>query len=153
MRRPMKAPRFDSFQPSSVASSRVKRANKRDGGEAERLLRRELWKRGFRYRKQVENLPGQPDIVFSAARLCVFVDGDFWHGRDWEELRRKLASRANPDYWIPKIAYNRKRDEIQTRILESADWTVIRLWEKDVLRNVGSAVDQVASKVQVSRIP
>jgi DNA mismatch endonuclease (patch repair protein) len=63
----------------------------------------------------------------------VFVDGDFWHGRDWLALQERSQARANPDYWIAKIGRNVQRDRSQTRTLESRGWRVIRVWERDVL--------------------
>lgn len=138
-----KTPRFDTFQPASPTSSHIKQANRREGGAAERLLRATLWKRGLRYQKQVSDLPGKPDIVFRGAKLCVFVDGDFWHGRDWPQLQVRLTNRANPTYWIPKIARNRERDIEQTNSLRAAGWKVLRIWETEVLRDPVIAADQV----------
>ncbi len=111
------------------------RANKKEGGRAERLLGQMLWERGLRYRKHYQALPGKPDFVFVGARVCVFCDGDFWHGRDWERLRALLEQRANAEYWVAKIARNRERDAEQTQALELAGWIVLRLWETDVLKN------------------
>ena len=113
----MKAPRYNRFTPSSASASYVKRRNKSKNSVAELSLRRALWSRGLRYRLHVANLPGKPDIVFKRDRVAVFIDGDFWHGRNWAQLEKKLLSRANPEYWIPKIRYNRNRDNEQTLAL------------------------------------
>jgi len=86
-----------------------------------------------------------PDIVFAKSRVAVFIDGDFWHGRNWEELEKKLGARANPEYWIAKIRYNRERDREQTLTLEQEGWTVLRLWETDVIRNLQEAVERVVA--------
>jgi DNA mismatch endonuclease, patch repair protein len=91
----------------------------------------------------VADLPGKPDIVFKRDRVAVFIDGDFWHGRNWVELKKKLGSRANSEYWIPKIRYNRNRDHEQTLALESAGWTVVRLWESDILHDVEDPVQTI----------
>lgn len=96
------------------------------------LLRTLLWRRGLRYRKNVRALPGKPDIVFSAARVAVFCDGDFWHGRNWQLLSRKLRAGTNASYWIPKIKANRNRDRRTARLLEREGWIVIRFWETDI---------------------
>ena len=95
-----KAPSFDGLQPASKAASRAKRANRKKDSRHEVLLRRELWKLGVRYRKYVAKLPGNPDLVFRGARVVVFCDGDFWHGRNWDQLRAALGRRHNADYWI-----------------------------------------------------
>jgi len=98
----------------------------------ERVLRAHLWRRGFRYRKNCKGLPGKPDIVFPKARVAVFCDGDFWHGRNWHRLSKKLEKGANAFYWIPKIDANRKRDRRNDRLLKKDGWTVVRLWETDI---------------------
>src|SRR5438105_3225796 len=85
------APSFVGLRPSSERASRNARAIKKRDTEAEVALRRALWAVGLRYRKDVGRLPGRPDLVFARWRLAVFVDGDFWHGRDWDLRRRKLA--------------------------------------------------------------
>jgi DNA mismatch endonuclease (patch repair protein) len=134
MRHQRIAPRFDRLRPSSAGASRIKRRNKARGTEAELALRRQLWTLGLRYRLHARDLPGKPDIVFRRKRVAVFVDGDFWHGRHWEERRSKLASGHNAGYWLAKIGYNRDRDRHNTTLLETAGWRVIRLWETDVKR-------------------
>jgi DNA mismatch endonuclease, patch repair protein len=142
-----RVPSYAAFAPASAAASDVKRRNRRDGGRAEHLLRRAIWRAGLRYRTHRADLPGRPDLVFSRARLCVFVDGDFWHGRNWPELRDRLKRRANPDYWIPKIARNVERDAEHTGRLQAAGWTVIRLWETDVLRDTEAAAQFVVETI------
>lgn len=134
------APRFDRLRPASSAASKVKRRNRAHGSTAEIALRRALWVLGLRYRLHPKDLPGKPDIVFVRQRLAVFVDGDFWHGRHWEERRRKLSNGHNAAYWIAKIGYNIERDRRNTELLQAHGWRVIRLWEKDVLRAPEDAV-------------
>jgi len=98
---------------------------------------------GFRYRKNCTELPGTPDLVFSGARVAVFCDGDFWHGRDWACLRRKLESGTNPGYWAAKIESNIKRDTRNAASLEAAGWIVLRLWETDIKRDPIAAAELV----------
>ena len=105
------------------------RGNRSKHTKPEILLRKALWARGLRYRLHAKDLPGKPDIVFRRAWVVVFCDGDFWHGRDWEQRRAKLADGANPDYWINKIASNRERAVHQSQELEAAGWLVLRFWE------------------------
>lgn len=138
-----KAPRFDDFRSSSAAASRIKRRNPPLGTKAELLLRRTLWAKGLRYRLQAGDLPGKPDIVFRRQRLAVFVDGDFWHGRDWPMRRGKLERGSNAAYWLAKIGYNIERDRKTSSLLESMGWRVMRCWETDVLR----APETVASDI------
>jgi DNA mismatch endonuclease, patch repair protein len=124
------------------------RANRSEGGRAEYLLRTALWRQGLRYRKHLRALPGCPDLVFSSARVCVFCDGDFWHGRSWSELRQKLERRANAGYWIPKIARNIERDREQDEQLKTLGWTVLRFWESDVIRDRGAVVERIVSAIR-----
>lgn len=101
----------------------------------EQLLRKELWSRGLRYKKNVKSLPGKPDIVFSKARLIVFCDGDYWHGHNWalrgyDSLEEELSRYS--DYWSNKIRRNVARDKAVTKELTDNGWTVIRLWTSDI---------------------
>ncbi len=139
----VRVPSYSEFRPSSSSASRVKQKNRRDGGIAELLLRRTLWHKGLRYTKHARELPGSPDIVFKRARVCVFVDGDFWHGRHWPELQERLQKRANPAYWVPKIARNIERDLEQACALRDAGWTVLRFWETDLLRDPDAACQEI----------
>jgi DNA mismatch endonuclease (patch repair protein) len=141
-------PSFRGFTPSSPAASRVMRANRSNGGHAEQLLRSAIWRRGLRFRTHAARLPGKPDLVFGAAKVCVFCDGDFWHGRDWPVLRRLLKRRANAAYWIPKIAKNMARDREQARQLKALGWTVLRFWEGDILKDPDAIVQFVHATVR-----
>ena len=143
-----RAPSFIGFTPSSAASSRAKQANRAVDTKSELLLRRALWTLGLRYRKNVTRLPGKPDVVFPAARIAVFCDGDFWHGRDWRHLKRKLRNRANSAYWVAKIAANRIRDTRHQQALQRAGWRVIRVWETDVTSNPEQVAAQINSHVE-----
>ncbi len=122
-------PSFIGFKPASEAASKAKRANRRKDTGHELLLRKTIWRLGLRYRKHVKSLPGRPDLVFSQARVVVFCDGDFWHGRNWRQLRRQLARRHNADYWLAKIARNRDRDRQNNRTLQRGGWRAVRLWD------------------------
>ncbi len=133
------APSYAGFRPASEAASRAKQANKGQETAHEVLLRGEVWRLGLRYRKNVSRLPGKPDLVFGPARVVVFCDGDFWHGRDWLHLRKELRRRHNAKYWLAKIARNRQRDVEQTALLTEQGWLVIRLWESEIRRNVRKA--------------
>jgi DNA mismatch endonuclease (patch repair protein) len=130
-----KAPSFKGLKPASGASSYAKRHNKRIDTKHEILLRRELQRIGLHFRKNVETLPGKPDIVFTRAKLAVFCDGNFWHGRNWRTLKKKLNKGTNADYWLAKIAANIKRDKRNSVLLKKAGWSVIRVWETDIKEN------------------
>lgn len=120
---------------------RCMQANRSSGTRPERLLARELWKRGYRYRKNVRGIPGSPDICFKSRKVAVFVDGDFWHGRDWPE--KKLRIKSNQEFWYTKIERNMARDQRVNERLERKGWTVLRFWESDIKKHLSNCVTQV----------
>lgn len=145
------APSFAKCSAATTKSSRIKQRNRKTNPKAEVALRRALWERGLRYRLHAKDLPGTPDIVFRALKLVVFVDGDFWHGRDWEMRKEKLSRGANSSYWISKIAYNRERDRENDAKLTQMDWLVVRFWETDIRRNLVAFVDQIERLVALRK--
>ena len=95
-------------------------------------LRKALWNKGYRYRKNYCLLPGKPDIVLTKYKIAIFCDSEFFHGKDWEILKPRLQKTKNSDYWVNKISRNRERDaEIDKQLLFEG-WTVIRFWGKDL---------------------
>jgi DNA mismatch endonuclease, patch repair protein len=129
-----------------AVTSRMMAAVKNKHSKAELTLRRELHRRGLRYRLHVPDLPGRPDLVLRRHRLVVFVDGDFWHGNAWRV--RGLASfedqfPTNKEFWTAKIHRNMRRDEEVNQALRSAGWQVIRIWESTILADPAAAADEV----------
>ena len=114
---------------------------KNKGSKIERLLQKELWRRGLRYRKNVNRIKGKPDIVFLGKKIAVFCDSEFWHGYDWEE--RKKDFKSNREFWIPKIERNIQRDLEVTRSLEEDGWLVIRFWGNEIKKNLEECADIV----------
>lgn len=121
--------------------SRNMRSNKSKDTKPELLLRKELWKRGLRYRKNCKLVIGHPDIVFLRAQIAIFVDGRMWHGYDWEHQKNDF--KTNRDYWIPKIEHNIERDFAVTQELVELDWVVIRFWDFEIKKDVASCADKV----------
>ncbi|MBI2568569.1 MAG: very short patch repair endonuclease [Candidatus Schekmanbacteria bacterium] len=131
------APTYRGRAPASPqASAAARGSSKKADTRCEVKLRSVLWRSGARFRKNVKELPGCPDIVFSRVRLAIFCDGDFWHGRNWPERKSKLARGANACYWLAKIERNRMRDLERTAVLEADGWTVLRFWEAEILSDV-----------------
>lgn len=91
----------------------------------ELVVRRWLWRQGYRYRLYVKALPGRPDIVMRKWRTVIFVNGCFWHGHDCQ--RRQPVT--NAQFWQEKITHNRQRDERNVALLQAAGWHVIVIWE------------------------
>lgn len=103
-------------------------------GKAEMALAKALWHSGYRYRLNYKKLPGSPDIVITKYKLAIFVDGEFWHGHDWEKRKQKL--KANREYWIEKIEENIARDRRNDILLEEMGWTSVHFWEKNVKKDL-----------------
>ena len=147
-----RVPRYSAFRPASPVASAIKKRNRARDTKAEMLLRRALWARGIRYRLHAPELPGKPDIILRKARIVVFVDGDFWHGRHWKQRRAKLARGSNAAYWIPKIEANIARDRRVTRALRKDGWIVLRFWETDLLDSVETSVTLIAQAARNNQL-
>lgn len=139
-------PSYVGLTPASArASNSARGASRKRDTSCELLLRRALWRLGCRFQANRSGLAGRPDIVFSRARLIVFCDGDFWHGKDWEERKVKLLRGTNAEYWIAKIERNMERDRLHTEQLESDGWTVVRVWESDIRQRLDSVIGRILS--------
>ncbi len=112
----------------------------------ELILRKELWNRGIRYRKNFKELIGKPDIVLTKYKVVIFCDSEFWHGYDWEN--RKNDFKSNQTFWIPKIERNMERDKKVTSSLEEQGWTVIRFWGKEIKKNTDGCVDKILETIE-----
>lgn len=110
-------------------------------------LRRELWHKGYRYRKNYRQLPGKPDIAITKYKVAIFCDSEFFHGKDWEVLKPRLQKGNNAEYWIPKIQRNRERDDEVNKKLLFLGWTVIRFWGKDIMKHIDECVKVVEETV------
>ena len=112
----------------------------------EMKLRRELWSRGLRYRKNAKQVTGKPDIAFIGKKVAVFCDSEFWHGFDWEHRREDI--KTNRDFWIPKIERNMERDREVNETLERNGWTVLRFWGKEISKHTSECADRIEAAVK-----
>ena len=119
--------------------SRNMKAVKNKDSEIEILLRRELWSRGLRYRKNVKTVYGKPDIAFIGKKIAVFCDSEFWHGYAWEIAQDEFQSRR--DFWIPKIERNIQRDKEVNERLRNEGWIVLRFWGREIKKDVSACAD------------
>lgn len=103
-------------------------------------LRKALWKKGYRYRKNFSNLPGKPDIVLTKYKIAIFCDSEFFHGKDWEVLRPQLMRGKNAEFWLEKISKNQKRDDEVNKQLQYLGWTVIRFWGKEITQKTEECI-------------
>ena len=122
---------------------------KNKDSEIEQLLRKELWNRGIRYRKNVRKVFGNPDIVFIGLKIAVFCDSEFWHGYDWEN--RKKDFKSNQEFWIPKIERNIARDNEVNEKLSSEGWIVLRFWGKEIKKETCRCADIIEKAVKERR--
>ena len=110
--------------------------------KAELLLRKALWHKGLRYRKNVKSLPGTPDIVFTKQKIAVFVDGDFWHARGHQDKPGEQVA-TNKDFLLTILTDNVERDRFVNDALLEQGWLVLRFWESDVKKNLDKCVDEI----------
>lgn len=111
------------------------------------MLRKALWNKGYRYRKNYKGLPGNPDIVLTKYKIAIFCDGEFFHGKDWEVLKPRLEKGNNGSYWVNKISRNRERDDEVNKRLLFEGWTVIRFWGDEIKKDVEGCVKVVEEAV------
>lgn len=104
-------------------------------------LAKALWAKGYRYRKNNKKIFGTPDLTFKKQKVAIFVDGEFFHGHNWEEAKFRIKS--NTDYWIPKIERNMKRDIEVNEYLESNGWKIIRFWSKYVRASLDNCISVI----------
>lgn len=109
-------------------------------------LRKELWSRGIRYRKNVKDITGKPDLAFIGKKIAVFCDSEFWHGYDWENRKNQL--KTNREFWIAKIERNMERDAEVNAKLEEDGWMVIRFWGREIEKETERCADEIEKAVK-----
>lgn len=124
----------------------MKNIKNKDTG-IEVTLRKALWNKGYRYRKNDKRLPGKPDIVLTKYKIAIFCDSEFFHGKDWEVLKSQLEKGKNADFWIKKISKNQQRDEEVNKQLQYLGWTVIRFWGKDITKHTDECVQVIEETI------
>ena len=120
----------------------MRRVRRKDTA-AELLLRKALWRVGLRYRKHLRVARSTPDIVFLGRKVAVFVDGCFWHGCPFHYV----APVRNSDFWQRRLRENQTRDARDELRLQSAGWTVLRIWECEIVADPVAVVGRVKAAV------
>ena len=133
--------KFNTTEERSCLMQKIRSINTKP----EVLFRKLLWTNSIRYRKNNNNLPGKPDVSISKRKIAIFIDGEFWHGFDWENKKQKI--KANRDYWIPKIERNIERDKHNRLLLENNGWTVLRFWESEIKKNPMKCLERVLALI------
>ncbi len=141
----MPEPRFHGTT-TAISSKNMSRIRGKNTS-IEIALRKALWKRGYRYRKNYKKLPGCPDIALTKYKIAIFCDGEFFHGKEWNVLKPRLEKGSNPDYWIPKIERNIQRDRDKDQKLLYLGWTVIHFWGKDIIKNTDNCLKVIEETI------
>ena len=115
--------------------------------QIEVTLRKALWKKGIRYRKNYSKIPGKPDIVLTKNKIAIFCDSEFFHGKDWEQLKPRLLKGNNGRFWVDKIEKNRAHDKLINMELEYLGWTVLRFWGDEIKKKTDDCVKVVEETI------
>ena len=105
------------------------------------LLAKALWQRGHRYRKNDRSVFGKPDLTFKRLKIAIFVDSEYFHGKDWEVEKYRIQS--NREFWWAKIENNIKRDKLVNLELVNTGWTVLRFWSKEIRKNLANCITKI----------
>lgn len=111
------------------------------------ILRKALWEKGYRYKKNYNGLPGKPDIVLTKYKIAIFCDSEFFHGKDWEVLKPKLEKSNNGEFWVSKISRNKERDDEINKKLLCMGWTIIRFWGDEIKKHTDECVKVVEEAI------
>lgn len=139
----IKVPRFSEEEGFYTTKKRSKMMSKIRGHNTkpELIFRKALWKKGIRFRVNNKQLPGKPDVSIKKYKLAIFIDGEYWHGYNWDERKPKL--RTNRKFWIPKIERNMQRDIEVNRELKNMGYTIFRFWSHEVKDNLKTCINDV----------
>jgi len=114
--------------------------------KAEVLLAKGLWRYGYRYRKHDKSIFGTPDLSFKKYRIAIFVDGEFFHGKDWHLENKRPKS--NVEFWKKKIERNMARDNQVNEFLHSKGWKIIRIWSEEIRKKPYTYVRKIANEIE-----
>ena len=144
----IKVPRFNEESGFYTTPERSKIMGKIRGKNTkpELTFRKALWEAGYRYRIDYKKLIGKPDIALKKYKTVIFIDGEFWHGQNWEERKQKIKS--NREFWIPKIERNMQRDQEVNTALEQLGYTVFRFWEGEIKKELGPCLHKVIAHLE-----
>ena len=141
---------------SDVLTKKQRRKNmqhiKAKDTSIEIALRKALWKKGYRYRKNYKGLPGKPDIALTKYKIAIFCDSEFFHGKDWNKLNERLLKSDNSSFWTNKIEKNMERDLINDQKLSSMGWTVLRFWGDEIKKNLDGCVKTIEETIIDSKV-
>ncbi|MYL32074.1 DNA mismatch endonuclease Vsr [Pontibacillus yanchengensis] len=114
----------------------------------ERKVSKELWNRGYRFRKNVKNLYGTPDIAIKKYKIVIFLDSCFWHGCE----AHGTFPNSNQSFWFNKLSRNKERDEEVNQYYLKKGWHILRIWEHEVNSSVEITVDKIVQFIEEAKI-
>lgn len=129
--------------------SNLMRSVKASGSKIELLLLKALFRKGYRYRKNDKSVFGKPDITFKKLKIAVFVDSEFWHGKNWAQKKRDHKS--NKKFWYSKIERNIERDKEVNRLLRRQGWIVLRFWGRSIEKKLDSCVSKIEDAIRTRK--
>ena len=133
----------DIFSPEK--RSKIMASIKGKDTKIELMLRKALWKEGIRgYRLNVK-IPGKPDVVFTKYKVAIFCDGDFWHGKDFDEWKERLNS-----HWLRKIQKNIDRDQKNDQSLKKDGWKILHFWETEIITDLDTCVLKIREHLGIT---
>lgn len=140
---------FTQFHQMDVLTKEQRRKNMQSirskATKDEILLAKRLWERGHRYRKNDKNVFGKPDLTFKRFKLAIFVDSEYFHGKDWDVQKHRIQT--NREFWWFKIESNIKRDQKVNEVLADSGWNVLRFWSREIRKNLDSCVEIIEKKL------
>jgi DNA mismatch endonuclease (patch repair protein) len=125
--------------------STIMRAIRSTNTKDEIRLAKALWHLGYRYRKNNKSVFGVPDLTFKKLKIAIFVDSEFFHGKDWENQKDRV--KTNTEFWQKKIERNMQRDIEVNNYLESQNWKVLRFWSTEIENNLEHCVAKIQSEI------
>lgn len=130
--------------------SKNMKAIKSKGTKMEIRLAKALWARGFRYRKNDKSVFGKPDLTFKKLKIAIFVDSEFFHGKNWKREKYKIKSKR--EFWWNKIEGNIKRDKIVNSTLVDKDWKILRFWSEEVKKELELCLLRIEEVIRNAKI-
>ena len=115
-------------------------------------LRKALWRKGYRYRKNYKQLPGSPDIVLTKYHIAIFCDSEFFHGKNYQQLHQQLEKTNNSQFWIEKIERNIVRDQQDDRLLNGLGWRVLHFWGEDINENLDGCIEAIEEAIMEMKV-
>lgn len=128
--------------------SKNMRAIKSTGTKPELLLSKALWSLGHRYRKNNKTVFGRPDLTFKEHRIAIFIDSEFFHGKDWETRKKP---QTNTEFWEKKILRNMERDKEVNEFLQQSGWLIFRFWSKEIHKNLPEVITTIETALSAAK--